>query len=55
MSPVRKNKGGYQYGPTGKIYRGKGAKAKAAKQGRAISISKARASGHKIPKKKGGK
>lgn len=40
--PVRKNKGGYQYGPSGKVYRGKGAKAKAAKQGRAIKTSQAR-------------
>lgn len=40
--PVRKNKGGYQYGNTGKIYRGKGAKGKAAKQGRAIQASKKR-------------
>lgn len=50
--PVRKVKGGYRYGATGKIYRGKGAKAKAAKQGRAIAISKARKAGHRIPKKK---
>ena len=38
--PVRKNKGGYQYGSSGKVYRGKGAKSKAAKQGRAIQASK---------------
>jgi hypothetical protein len=38
--PVRKNKGGYQFGSAGKIYRGKGAKAKAAKQGQAIHASK---------------
>jgi hypothetical protein len=38
--PVRKNKGGYQYGKKGKVYKGKGAKAKAAKQGRAIQASK---------------
>jgi hypothetical protein len=44
--PVRKNKGGYQFGDTGKIYRGKGAKGKAAKQGRAIQASK-RARGKK--------
>lgn len=50
--PVRKAKGGYRYGRTGKVYRGKGAKAKAARQGRAISISKARKAGHRIPKKK---
>jgi hypothetical protein len=39
MSPVRKTKGGYKYGSSGKTYRGKGAKAKAAKQGRAIRAS----------------
>lgn len=38
--PVQKNKGGYQYGPSGKIYRGKGAKVKAARQGKAIQASK---------------
>jgi len=38
--PVRKNKGGFQYGSSGKVYKGKGAKAKAAKQGRAIQASK---------------
>jgi hypothetical protein len=40
--PVRKTGGGYRYGETGKTYRGKGAKAKAAKQGRAIEASKHR-------------
>lgn len=45
--PVRKSKGGYQYGSKGKIYRGKGAKKKAAKQGRAIQASKKNAKGHK--------
>jgi hypothetical protein len=40
--PVRKAKGGYQYGTTGKVYRGRGAKAKAARQGRAIKASQAR-------------
>jgi len=40
--PVRKSKGGYQYGTQGKVYRGKGAKGKAAKQGRAIQASKRR-------------
>jgi hypothetical protein len=35
--PVRKTKGGgYKYGSSGKTYYGKGAKGKAAKQGRAI-------------------
>lgn len=33
--PVHKVKGGYQWGGHGKIYRGTGAKQKAAKQGRA--------------------
>jgi len=37
--PIRKAKGGYQYGSSGKVYRGKGAKAKAAKQGRAIKAN----------------
>lgn len=40
--PVRKVGGGYRYGSAGKLYRGKGAKAKAAKQGRAIKASQAR-------------
>lgn len=34
--PVRKTGGGYKYGSRGKLYKGKGARAKAAKQGRAI-------------------
>jgi hypothetical protein len=38
--PVRKSGGGYKYGSKGKLYKGKGAKAKAAKQGRAIQASK---------------
>jgi hypothetical protein len=38
--PVRKTRGGYRYGSKGKIYKGKGAKAKAAKQGRAIQVNK---------------
>lgn len=39
--PVRKTKGGgYKYGNKGKTYYGKGAKAKAAKQGRAIKANK---------------
>jgi len=37
--PARKVKGGYRWGSKGKIYRGKGAKAKAEKQGRAIRAS----------------
>ncbi len=40
---VRKTKsGGYKYGSSGKTYYGKGAKAKAARQGRAIQASKRR-------------
>jgi len=39
--PVRKSGGGYRYGNQ-KVYRGKGAKAKAARQGRAIRASQAR-------------
>lgn len=39
--PVRKTPdGGYQYGSKGKKYKGKGAKSKATKQGRAIQASK---------------
>jgi hypothetical protein len=38
--PVRKSKGGYQFGTKGKVYKGKGAKKKASKQGRAIQASK---------------
>ena len=33
--PVEKVGGGYRWGKKGKVYKGKGAKAKAAKQGRA--------------------
>lgn len=33
--PVKKVKGGYRWGSKGKTYRGKGAKKKAEKQGRA--------------------
>ena len=40
--PVKKVGGGYRYGTKGKTYRGKGAKAKAARQGRAIRSSQAR-------------
>jgi hypothetical protein len=42
MSPVRKSGGGYKWGSSGKVYRGKGAKAKAARQGRAVKASQAR-------------
>ena len=38
--PVHRTKGGgYQYGKSGTIYRGKGAKAKAERQGKAIKAS----------------
>ena len=37
--PVRKVKGGYQYGSSGKVYHGKGAKSRAKKQGRAIKAN----------------
>ena len=40
--PVRKSGSGYKYGTKGKTYTGKGAKAKAQKQGRAIKASQAR-------------
>lgn len=40
--PVRRSGGGYKYGSRGKLYKGKGAKAKAARQGRAIKASQAR-------------
>ena len=33
--PVHKVKSGYRWGSKGKVYKGKGAKAKAARQGRA--------------------
>lgn len=50
--PVHKTQdSGWQYGPGGKVYKGKGAKAKAERQGRAIAISKARAAGHNIARK----
>lgn len=37
--PVRKVKGGYRFGKSGKVYKGKGAKKKAEKQARAIYAS----------------
>lgn len=41
--PTQKTKGGgYKYGKTGKTYYGKGAKAKADRQGRAIKASQNR-------------
>ena len=42
--PVRRVSGGYRWGSTGKVYRGKGAKARAARQGRAIQAARARRS-----------
>jgi hypothetical protein len=51
MKCQSKGNSGYKYGASGHCYPGKSGKAKAAKQGRAISISKARAAGHHIPKK----
>lgn len=39
--PVKKSGKGYQYGDSGKVYTGPGAKAKAEKQGRAIRHSQA--------------
>jgi hypothetical protein len=42
---VKSRKGnttGYKYGSSGKVYRGKGAKAKAARQGRAINARRSR-------------
>jgi hypothetical protein len=40
--PVKKSGSGYKYGDKGKVYKGKGAKAKAARQGRAIRASQSR-------------
>lgn len=41
--PVRRTKSGeYKYGSKGKTYYGKGAKAKASRQGRAIKASQSR-------------
>jgi len=37
--PVRKVKGGYQYGSSGKVYHGKGAKSRAKRQSRAIKAN----------------
>ena len=41
MPIIKTKNGGYKYGETGKVYYGKDAKEKAAKQGRAIQVSKA--------------
>jgi hypothetical protein len=40
--PVRRVKGGYRWGRSGKIYRGRGAKRKALRQGRAIRANQRR-------------
>ena len=40
--PVQKPGGGYRWGTKGRTYRGKGAKAKAARQGRAVKAAQAR-------------
>ena len=40
MPTKRTKSGGYKYGAHGKVYRGKGAKEKAQRQGRAIEMSK---------------
>jgi hypothetical protein len=42
--PIRRTAGGYKFGTAGKLYKGPGAKAKAARQGRAIEASKHRRS-----------
>ncbi len=39
---------GFKYGKHGKVYKGRGARAKARKQGQAIEISKLRRKGYKI-------
>ena len=43
--PVKKSGTGYRYGSKGKTYKGKGAKGKAEKQGRAIKASQGREKG----------
>ena len=40
--PTRRVSGGYRYGTKGKLYKGKGAKRKAQKQGVAIRLSQKR-------------
>ena len=45
VMPVRRAKGGYRWGRTGKVYRGRGAKKKAARQGRAVRASQRRRRG----------
>lgn len=51
MKCRKKGKSGYKFGKKGFCYTSKNAKEKAKKQGRAISLSKARRKGYKIPKK----
>ena len=51
MKCQKNKKKGWKYGKGGKCYVSKNAKEKAKKQGRAISLSKARRKGYKIPKK----
>ena len=56
MMPLKKcqskRKKGYKWGRSGKCYTGRSAKTKAKRQGRAISLSKARRKGHKIPRRR---
>lgn len=40
--PVKKCKGGHKYGKTGKCYKGKGSRKRAATQGRAIKASQSK-------------
>lgn len=40
--PVKKSGSGYKYGNTGKVYKGKGGKKKATKQGMAIKARQRR-------------
>jgi len=40
--PIQKCNNGHKYGNTGKCYKGKGSRAKAARQGRAIEASKSK-------------
>jgi hypothetical protein len=43
--PVRRVRGGYRWGSSGKVYRGRGAKAKATRQGQAIKARQTRRTG----------
>ena len=45
--PVHSNGSGFQWGSHGKVYKGKGAKEKAAKQGAAAFANGYRGKGHK--------